>query len=436
MPRRRFPTTLVLVLLCTTLHLVVWVALPGDLGANESSDLELFYEPVARALVDGEGFTAPDGAPAVRYPPGFPVLLAGPVAVADATGLALPDVLAVLTALTMGASCGVLHLVGRRLVGPVAAVLGAVLWMGWPLNLWLAKQPNSEVPFTLLVLLALLATVRGAQRPGPATADALLAGAALAGASLVRPAGLFLVLPLGGWLWWERARRGRVGPAPSQTRAWAPPAVLAVAMGLLLAPWVLWASAATDGFVPVADGGRDTVMDGLEVGIGQKGTEGGRTLAMPGGMRGLLEDLSAEDSAGDLPTTGSIVAAVAQEVPERPVAVAQLVGFKAVRSWYGTESLRYEAPLAALQAATAALLLVGAVRCWRGGAERRAALALLTGVLLTSWLLTMAVISLARYLTPSLGVALLLGGVALEPVATRLLGGRTAPPAPDGAGPG
>jgi hypothetical protein len=113
------------------------------------------------------------------------------------------------------------------------------------------------------------------------------------------------------------------------------------------------------------------------------------------------------------------VGAVLDEVPERPLAVAELVAFKATRSWYGTESLRYEAPLAVVQLGTAALLVVGGVRCWREGGRRREALGLLLAVLGTSWLLTMAVISLVRYLTPALGLCLLLAGVAVEPLVRR-----------------
>jgi 4-amino-4-deoxy-L-arabinose transferase-like glycosyltransferase len=411
--------TLVLVVLATSLYLAI--GLVGARLGNESSDLELFYEPVARALVDGDGFQDPHGRPAVRYPPGFPVLLAAPVVASDATGVPLDRLLVVPVAVTMGLSCGVVHRIGRRLVGEPAAVAAAVLWSVWPLNLWLAKQPNSEVPFTLLLLLAVLATVRaagiGPGAPSPAcptdrpvesgTRDAALGGLALAGAALVRPAGLVLVVPLAGWLWWQRRRGDAARPVGA----------LVLVLVLVLTPWVVWASAATGGFVPVADGGRDTVVDGLEVGIGEKGTEEGRTLAMPDDLRSLLEDLSAQDSRGELETTGDVVVAVAEEVPDRPLAVAQLVGFKAARSWYATESLRYELPLALVQLGTATLLVVGGVRCWRAGGRRRQGLGLVVGVLATSWLLTMAVISLVRYLTPALGLSLLLAGVAVEPVA-------------------
>lgn len=406
------PTT-TLVALAAVVYLLVGLGLGARFG-NESSDVERFYEPVARNLVDGAGFTDAQGDPAVRYPPGFPVLLAVPVVVAEATGTSLDLLLVLFTAATMAASCGVVHRIGRRLLGEPAASLGALLWALWPLNLWLAKQPNSEVPFALLVLLAVLAVARAAEVPASdrrgGAPDAALAGLALAGAALVRPAGLVLVVPVATWLWWQRRGRQRARPVGA----------LLVVLVLAVAPWVAWASAATGHVVPLSDGGRDTIVDGLEVGIGAKSTEGDRRLAMPGELRSLLEDLSNAHAEGELETTGDVVRAVAREVSERPLAVAQLVGFKALRSWYGTESLRYETPIAALQLGTAALVAVGGVRAWQAGGRRRQALGLVLGVLGTSWLLTMAVISLVRYLTPALGLALLLGGVALEPVARRL----------------
>jgi 4-amino-4-deoxy-L-arabinose transferase-like glycosyltransferase len=337
-----------------------------------------------------------------------------PLGLADLTGADPDPLLEVWVAVLMGLSCGLVHVIGRSLFSPTAGVVGALLWLGYPLNLYLAKQPNSEVAFTLVLLVAVWLAVRAGDRAAPGVAAGAGIGAAVGAAMLIRPAGVALILPIAAWLWLRRPDLG-VRRAPLIG------SVVAAAV-LVVAPWVVWASAATDGVVPLSSGGRDTLMDGLEVGIGEKGTEEGRTLALPQDLRGLLRDLSDQDSDGDLPTTGSILQAIGREVPERPVGALQLVGFKAVRSWYGTESLRYETPLAAVQVATAALIAVGTVRAWRLGGTRRTALVLLLGVVACSWLLTMAVISLARYLTPALGLALVLGGVALEPWATRLVG--------------
>jgi len=406
-------------------YLIALTLLPASLAENESTDYSLFYEPVARSLLAGDGFERADGEPGVRYPPGFPVVLAVPLQVADTTGLDDDTALRLATAVTMGASAGVLFLLGRRLFGGAAALAGTVLWALYPLNLWVAKQPNSEVPFTLALLLALLAAVvaTGDHRRRPAAFFGV--GVLVAVTVLIRPAGLALLPPLLWWTWRHRVDRRAALQATG--------AILAGLLALVL-PWVVWASAASDQLVPLSTGGRDTVVDGLEVGIGQKGTEEGRTLAMPADLRSLLEDLSAQDGEGELPTTGSAAAAVTREVPERPVAVAELVLMKAARSWYGTESLRHERLVVLAQLPFVALMAWGAWRAGHRGGEVRRGAQLLLGLLGCSWLLTMAVISLVRYLTPSVGAALLLGGVALAPAVESLRGRLARDQGPEGVG--
>jgi hypothetical protein len=54
-----------------------WAILPPQLGINENSDYTSFYEPVARNILAGHGLVTSHGIPAVRYPPGYPILLAG-----------------------------------------------------------------------------------------------------------------------------------------------------------------------------------------------------------------------------------------------------------------------------------------------------------------------------------------------------------------------
>src|SRR5215831_16373312 len=56
---------------------VFWMILPDTFRINESSDYISFYEPVGRNILAGRGFTRADGSPALVYPPGYPLLLAG-----------------------------------------------------------------------------------------------------------------------------------------------------------------------------------------------------------------------------------------------------------------------------------------------------------------------------------------------------------------------
>src|SRR5712671_5926950 len=57
--------------------LIFWEALPNGFRINEQSDYIKSYEPTARNLLAGRGFTHVDGTPATEYPPGYPFILAG-----------------------------------------------------------------------------------------------------------------------------------------------------------------------------------------------------------------------------------------------------------------------------------------------------------------------------------------------------------------------
>ena len=70
------------------IHGLFWLALPENLQANQSSDFQSFYEPVARNLLLKKGLYLPNQSLAIRYPPGYPVLLAGVFSIAQAGGLA------------------------------------------------------------------------------------------------------------------------------------------------------------------------------------------------------------------------------------------------------------------------------------------------------------------------------------------------------------
>ena len=52
-----------------------WSALPASYQANESTDFRNFHDPVARNLLAGRGLVTPDGNPAVRFTPGFSMML-------------------------------------------------------------------------------------------------------------------------------------------------------------------------------------------------------------------------------------------------------------------------------------------------------------------------------------------------------------------------
>ncbi len=124
-----------------------WTVLPANLGRSTSSDFPGFYEPVARSIEAGRGIRMPDGAPATAYPPGYPVLVAGAFRVAHAAGLSERAGLALLTLASMGLGGALIYTIARNTAGPSSAALATLVWMTYPLTLWLTREPNTEIAF-------------------------------------------------------------------------------------------------------------------------------------------------------------------------------------------------------------------------------------------------------------------------------------------------
>ena len=54
---------------------IFWMVLPARFRATENTDYVYYYEPVARNILKGAGVVSLDGTTAIRYPPGYPLLL-------------------------------------------------------------------------------------------------------------------------------------------------------------------------------------------------------------------------------------------------------------------------------------------------------------------------------------------------------------------------
>jgi hypothetical protein len=137
-----------LVCLCAILvTLVFWALLPSQYRVNESSDYIYLYEPVARNILDGRGITLPDSTLSTRYPPGYPIILAGIFAMARLVGISQYIVVNWFILICSGASAGLIFLLINLIFGVRFGLVASGLWITYPFALWLTKQPNSEIPF-------------------------------------------------------------------------------------------------------------------------------------------------------------------------------------------------------------------------------------------------------------------------------------------------
>jgi len=377
---------------------VVVVATAAGLGA-ESHDYVHHYFPVAESLADGRGLVAPDGEPATRTPPGYPAVLAALLATSRATGAGMPELVFAFNAFCAVLSSVLVHRLGLLFAGPRAALLAALLWTTYPLGLYADVLASTEQPFVPVFLAAVLALAAGLRHGRHATFAA--AGAAFGAAALVRPFVAFLppLLAVGIAASGSGSRRVRA------TRA-----VLFLACWLaFVAPWSVHASAALLRFVPVSPLGPAALADGLTFALGPS-REPGRAPSPE-----VVEVQTRIRARIDGAATGGVAGALIDELAADPLPVLRLVAIKACRAWYGTDSLRWDDVVLAIQVPYLILGLFGLVALSRAppAADRRLALTLL-GVIAYFWIVTTAALSIARYTYPVMPIVILFGAIGID----------------------
>lgn len=400
---------------------IFWSLLPGDYQENQSSDYTGFYEPVARNIVNGLGITV-DGEVATRYPPGFPIIVAGAFAAGNVVGLSDDAALVGLRLLCAGLSAVLVFALARLVWPSLGALIAAAAWITYPFGLWLTKQPNSEIAFIPLFLGAVYLLWRGLLRSPRAWWLFLGAGCLAGAAMLVRPQAIALGLVLAVLV----ILFARVG--------WAARAGLAllVVLGnlLVVVPWEREVYAETGEIIPLSTGGPVSIKDGLTF------------LVAPKDYRRELdhdEDLEAFMSIfierrPEMKGPREIVEVVSEEAVREPGLFSRFMAIKAVRSWYGTDSREFEGATMALQLAYFVLAVAGSWYAWRRGGDLRRMISGNWLIILYFWAMTFIVVPLLRYMLPVMGLLMVaLPGVyyALADYRQRRAGSATAVTAGD-----
>jgi 4-amino-4-deoxy-L-arabinose transferase-like glycosyltransferase len=370
------------------------VMLPAEFAGNENTDYRTFYRPVAAAIVTGEGIRL-NGAPALRYPPGYPALLAGAIGLANLTGMSEDLLLSLFVALSAAASAVVLAMLSESIWGKRWGWIAGVAWASYPLSLWMYKQSNSEAPFVLLLYLSLLATWRVIAVPNLWLA--LLAGVMAGFSMLVRPIGVGVSAILAVLVF------ALVKERPL-TRTLLAACLLAGSL-LAVAPWELWVYRQTGRTVPLSTNGPASMVDGLAFAADHEQAGAGFFLVSPT-LLPVMRAVRAQ--RGKLGSTGGVLGTVASLAKREPLKMGLLLATKAARSWYATESGRLEKPSLIVQMPYLLLSMLAVFLSCKAGERYRGA-GLAVGLLvLYFWVMTIAVLSISRYTVPAIGLLFLL----------------------------
>jgi 4-amino-4-deoxy-L-arabinose transferase-like glycosyltransferase len=295
------------------------------------------YATIAANLDRGQGFTLGKTAtqPASDYSPGPPLLAAG---IYKLSGGVHERLARIVLALIGTLSVLFAYLLGRRLSGPLAGLIGAAALAVYPALLeyqgMLMGEPLATTLLSGAVLAVLWAAERGRWR--------WLAPGALFGAlSLARPEYLAIAV-LVSLLVLARGRRGELRSSAAQA------AILLAGLAIVVAPWTIRNAIALDRFVPVSTGGGQVLFAGsyLPSGgdperVGAEVVERHPELFAPTAVRRLrLEQILARLAAHRYPhlETDEALARMGRErlgdaITEEPLAYAGFVAAKIGRLW-------------------------------------------------------------------------------------------------------
>ncbi len=375
--------------------LIFWFILPATYQINENSDYLGLYEPLARNILAGRGFIL-DGMRTGSSPPAYPVLLAGVFGLAHLLNVPESNVLSAFILVCGGLSSICLFLVARSVWGLRAGLVTSLLWISYPVALWLTKQPNSEIAFTPVFYagfgLFLLALVRKTT----SWSVYLIAGLLIGVAMLIRPIAIGTGFVMGALLLVVAHEK------PTRLRLLLATMVLAGTLVPVL-PWELWLYSTTNKVILISGHGPMSIRDGL-------------TFAATGGSRpvgGFSEDVMSlmrdmSNRGDEMQSLGGVIAVIKDEFQSRPLAVAKLLVIKVMRSWYGTDSRRYEVVTMLIQVPYFLLILWGTMTAWkRGGVSRQLSVGI-WAIVLYFWGMTVLVVPILRYMTPVMGLLFLL----------------------------
>ncbi|PJF25340.1 MAG: hypothetical protein CUN53_13285 [Phototrophicales bacterium] len=353
------------------------------LSDQVSTDYARYYAPRAREILSGSRLLDDKGLVHARYPPGYPLMLAGIFALTDALGLTERLMVTFAAATGLALSAVILYRITARIFGWFPALLTAVAWSTYPFALWSAAGGQIEAFYLPFLFGAIYAALCAPESARWATMAGLLAGLAM----LIRPSALGISVILSLWL----MARGRY---------WRRAAALLTASGLVILPWLVYVYSINGALIPLSTGGTPSIIDGVTFAVRDQSVR--EAIMLPDGVMRLqtriLEGVRAQI---DLPL-GVIIA----ELSADPISAVQLVGIKAARAWYATDSRRFEMVSLLVQLGYLSISGWAAARILRGDAPAgaRSLLALILLVTAYHWLTTIAVLSILRYMLPAMGL--------------------------------
>jgi 4-amino-4-deoxy-L-arabinose transferase-like glycosyltransferase len=385
--------------------LLSWVILPNRfrLPASEQSDYYHSYEPEARNILAGKGFSRSNENPATDYPPGYPLMLAGVFRLSAWLNISETVGLSAFAVAGMGLVSVFVFFLARTIWGPLAALFSSLLWMTYPFALWLTRQPNSEIPFMVVFYGGLFLFWYALVRKTHAWPLYFCCGLLFGSAMLIRPIaiGIGFVLALVIWIVGREMR--------ARLRLFL---ILMLLLGsfVVVLPWETLVYLRTGRMILLSTNGVPSVREGLTFAVN------GKDYRVQGNVSPDVAEVMNEVLArkNEMVSIGSIVSIMAHELRVHPVALTKLFLLKAARSWYGTDSLRNETPILLIQIGYFVPILWSIRKAWGRGESYRKFVVSVLLIVIYFWGMSVIALSMVRLMVPVTGLFFILIGGALS----------------------
>ena len=356
-----------------------------------------------------KGILSGDG-PSLVVPPLFPLMLAAVVKICDGGAVSAGAAYALVVMLCVGLTTGMIAVLLPAPRGANTGVLlGAALWAANPLAFWFSTHVSSETLFLPLSVATIAAMLRADRaRAAPRYFWAATSGVAAGLAMLTRPIGVGIPMVLAGVLLWN-------GWSSKRKTALAQGAVIIITALLVTIPWEVRMYEITGRVLPLSQNGPNSTLDGLTY---ASDPNRGRVPIATSAAARRPQDWWYANRGEFLEGRRSIVSGVVERVREDPGGMAALLAEKLGWSWYGTYQGDRMRSLLLVQLLIIGGLLVASRRAWsakQSCASESGRLLVVTGwaVVGYTWCMTIAVLSIARYMVPATAPLFGLVGVVL-----------------------
>ena len=361
-------------------------------------DYSSFYKPLAQNIANGKGYTLEKEKSLLRYPPGYPLLLAGIIKFSKIMRINENVCISAFILICAGITSLIIFKLAGSLWGPVPSFICAALWSSYPLFLWLTKQPTSEIPFIIFLYGSLFLFWINVQKNKQNLPVYFFIGSLLGFSMLIRPIaiGLSFILCLLLLI---------LKPKIKTRLKLSIIALILLGNAFVVFPWEYWAHQKTGKIVLLSSVGPYALRDGITFAVNLKGYRKGTKV--PADVEKFMRNLLNSDYR-KLNTTKKFFIYLVKSIEEQPVTITKLYLIKAVRSWYGTDSQRYEDILLILQIPYICISFMAAYFGFKLQNQSRKFTIFVLVIVLYFWIMNILSTTLVRYMVPVFGLLFLL----------------------------